>query len=168
MRYLLWDIENVLNRTSEMAIRALLLLGLEQGQEPMSPKALATRLDCSASYLRKTLALLTRAGILESVRGAHGGVLLRKDANEITLQHIVEACQGVLIGNYCRKLNEPAITCGFHTAMEEIYQVTIAALARWSLADMLVVPVQPSPEMVDLCRMYFNGCERLCATRESE
>ncbi len=134
----------------------------------MSPRVLAERLECSVSYLSKTLALLTRAGILESVRGARGGVLLRKDASEITLQHIVEACQGVLVGNHCRWTSAPDVTCGYHAAMMDIFGATMAALGRWSLADMIVIPVQPGLEGVSACKMYFQGCERHCTNTRIE
>ena len=152
----------MLNRTTEMAIRALLVMGLEQSSEPVKPKVLAERLECSPSYLSKTLALLTRAGILQSLRGARGGVLLRKETTEITLQNIVEACQGVLVGTYCRQVDDSVTTCGYHSAMSEIYEATLAVLARWTLADMMAVPVYPGLEAVDLCKMYFHGCDHHC------
>lgn len=149
----------MLTRTTEMAIRALLVLGLEQDADPMTPRVLAERLDCSASYLSKTLGLLTKAGLLESVRGAHGGVLLVRKPTEITLRHIVEACQGVLMGDHCHRTQLPGPTCGYHRAMQDVHNATLAALARWTLADMLQVPVHPVAADVGECKMYFKDCE---------
>ena len=152
----------MLTRTTELAIRALLVLGLETEGTPWTPRVLADRLDCSPSYLSKTLGHLTRAGLLESIRGAHGGVLLARAPADITLQHIVEACQGVLIGNYCKKMETPGPTCGYHRAMQDIYDVTMGALSRWTLADLIQVPVQPNVDAVHTCKMFFQDCERHC------
>jgi Rrf2 family protein len=152
----------MLTQTSELAIRSLLLLGLEGDGKPLPPRRIADRLDCSRSYLAKTLGTLARAGVLRAVRGSQGGVLLARDPAGITLLEIVEACQGLLIGNYCQEIEdhlEPV--CAFHQAMKEVHTVTTAALSRWTLADLLARPTPQKPQKSSLgCRMIFEGCEK--------
>jgi Rrf2 family protein len=151
----------MLSQTSELAIRALLFLGLEGDGRPLSPRRLSERLGCSASYLAKTFNMLVRAGVLRSVRGSHGGVLLARDPERITMLDIIEACQGLLIGNYCQQISdheEPV--CSFHQAMKEVHEGTVSRLSTWTLADLLSRPVKDNPEGYPFsCKMAFQGSE---------
>lgn len=152
----------MLTRTSELAIRSLIFLGLEGDSEPFSPGRIAERLDCSPSYLSKTLGQLVKAGILRSVRGAHGGVVLARSPAEISLLDIVQACQGLLIGNYCEVIashREPV--CGFHQAMKETHQATVSILSRWTLDKLLDRPIPDDPSTTaPCCKMLFTDCEK--------
>jgi len=151
----------MLTGTSELAIRALIVIGLDDGGEPLSPNQLAERLACSPSYLAKVLRGLVRAGILESFRGARGGVLLAREPEEVTLLDITEASQGVLVRNYCREIDVGAVpVCAFHQAMVEIREATTNILSRWTLADLLERPA-PGAEIPGpvRCKMAFRGVE---------
>lgn len=55
------------------SVKALLDLSLQPGYRPTSVKAIAHRQDLPAPYLEKLLIELRRAGLVNSVRGAHGG-----------------------------------------------------------------------------------------------
>lgn len=152
----------MLTQTSELAIRSLIYIGLEGGDEPLSPKRFADYLECSPSYLAKTIGMLVRSGILRSVRGAQGGVLLARSPDEITLLDIVEACQGLLVGNYCQAISghiDPV--CAFHAAMREVHQKTTETLSGWTLADLLETPTSENLDGgPNACKMKFRGCEK--------
>ncbi len=158
----------MLSNTSQLATRALLLLGLEQPAEPMTPRALAARLECSASYLGKTLGLLTKAGILRSVRGARGGVVLERATSDITLLHIVEACQGLLRAPYCLGVESLDGVCGYHAAMKELHDSTMRSLSEWTLTDLMRTPARPCRDSGHNCKMMFQGCERHCGGPEDD
>lgn len=153
----------MLTGTSELAIRTMVLLALEGGEEPVSPRQMADRLNSSPSYLAKVTAVLVNAGILRSIRGAHGGVLLARPAGEITLLSIVEASQGLIVGNFCAGIaahKEPV--CSFHQVMHDLHGAMIEVLSRWTLNDLLVRPANPDLEGVQAgfgCKMRFDGCE---------
>jgi Rrf2 family protein len=152
----------MLTATSELGVKALLVVALEGRGEPLSPAQLSQLFDCSRSYLAKILNQLVKADLLRSVRGARGGVLLERPPEEITLLAIVEACQGLLVGNYCRGLSPHDVaTCAFHRAMEDVYQATREALTRWTLADLMEVPTPGdlSPQGPP-CKMAFRGWEK--------
>lgn len=152
----------MLTRTSELAVQALLVIGLEGAEEPLSPRQLADKLGCSQSYLAKVLGMLVRAGLLRSYRGAKGGVLLAREASEVTLLHVVEACQGMLVANYCRSIEgAPDFpVCAFHRAMEDVHRATVEALSRWTLAHLLENPVPGRmPRGGPPCKMRFEGWE---------
>jgi Rrf2 family protein len=154
----------MLNQTSELAIKALVFLALEGDGSPMSPRPIAQSLGCSRSYLAKTTGLLVRAGILRSTRGINGGVLLARKPDEIILLEIVEACQGLLIANYCSQIEDmKGEVCTFHQAMAELHEVTVQALSKWTLSDLLNCPAKPTEgDAATKCKMYFLGCERHC------
>lgn len=151
----------MITRTSEMAIQAMLVIGLESRGEPLSPRKLAARLGCSKSYLAKVLGMLARADLLRSFRGAKGGVLLGRPPEEIQLLHVVEACQGLLVGNYCRAIDAPGVgVCAFHEAMADVHRSTVQALSRWTLADLLERPTPGrEAEAGPPCKMRFSGWE---------
>jgi Rrf2 family protein len=132
----------MLTQTSEIAIRALVYLGLSGTHEPVPPRLIASAIACSPTYLAKTLRLLGRVGIVRSRKGAHGGVWLGRAPADISLLNIVEACQGLLIADYCQEVGPQhrAAVCAFHHAMQEVFEATRATLSRWTLADLLRKP----------------------------
>ncbi len=141
----------MLSQTTIMAIRALVYLGLFGKRDPVSPKAIAEALECSPTYLVKTLGMLTKAGLLRAVRGSHGGVMLAQPAEAVTLLQVVEACQGMLYGSYCEMVESLEATCSFHKAMQEVHEATVRALERWTIADLVAKPL-PDGEVLDPCR----------------
>jgi Rrf2 family protein len=152
----------MLNSTTELALRALLVIGLDGAGRPLSPRRLSERLECSPSYLAKVLRMLVRARILRSVRGARGGVLLERRADTVTVLDILEACQGIIAPGYCRAVDLSVVpVCAFHRMASEVHHATVEVLARWKLSDLLAHPV-PDRDLGGLapCRMAFLGCER--------
>ena len=151
----------MLTQASELAIQSLLILGLRGADEPIPPRELARQMNCSHSYLSKVLGALTREGLLVSVRGARGGVIFVEDPSEVTLLSIVEACDGFLVGNYCRSLGiAPEAVCGFHESMKEVHDSVKAVLRKWRLSDLLARPVSVRGDgRVGGCKMAFEGCE---------
>jgi Rrf2 family transcriptional regulator, iron-sulfur cluster assembly transcription factor len=73
------------------SVKALLDLRLQPGYGPTSVKAIAKRQELPAPYLEKLLIEMRRAGLVESVRGAHGGYRLGRSPTQISLGQILEA-----------------------------------------------------------------------------
>jgi Rrf2 family protein len=147
----------MLTQTSELAVKALMLMALSPGEGPFTPQAIAGRVGCSPAYLAKTLGQLARQGILRSRRGAQGGVELSRPAHEITLLDIVETCQGLMVTNYCDAIGDATgPVCAFHRAMWEVREATRETLARWTLADLVAQPV-PTGKLAGngQCRVDF-------------
>lgn len=151
----------MLTQTSELAIKTLIFLALEGQGEPLSPRRIALSVECSPSYLAKTVGLLVRAGVLRSIRGSAGGVLLSRVPGEIRLLDVVEACQGLITAQYCEDNAGNREVCSFHQAMVELHETTVGALTRWTLMDLLVCPAKPEGRD-HRCRMVFSGCRRHC------
>lgn len=151
----------MLTQTSELAIKTLIFLAVQGHGKPLSPRRIALSMDCSPSYLAKTVGLLVKTGLLRSVRGSAGGVLLARDPHEISLLDVVEACQGLITAQYCDQPDQTIDVCAFHRAMAELHEAVIGTLTDWTLEDLLQRPASPEVPAHE-CKMLFSGCEDYC------
>jgi Rrf2 family protein len=85
----------VLSKPTIYAIRALLyLVAKEKENEFVSIRELAANLDLSFHFMTKILQKLTQNGIIQSSRGATGGIILKRSASSIYIADIVTAIEG--------------------------------------------------------------------------
>ncbi len=82
----------LLTRASEYAL--LSLDTIRKSDKPVGAEQLANDLNIPKSFLAKIMQNLAKEGILESRKGAHGGFLLSKDLDQITLYNIIKAVEG--------------------------------------------------------------------------
>jgi Rrf2 family protein len=82
----------LLTRASEYALLALDIV--RNSEQPIGAEQLATQLSIPKSFLAKILQSLAKAEILESKKGAHGGFILLKNSNEISIAEIIIAAEG--------------------------------------------------------------------------
>jgi Rrf2 family transcriptional regulator, iron-sulfur cluster assembly transcription factor len=73
------------------SVKAMLDLSLQPGYGPASVNAIANRQHLPIPYLEKLLIELRRAGLVKSIRGAHGGYKLAKKPTQISLSDILVA-----------------------------------------------------------------------------
>lgn len=130
----------MIGKTSLSAIRTLLLLARQDRAACWSPRRLAESLGESPTYLAKVVRHLVKSGILEAEKGVKGGVRLAQDPAEITLLGIVEACQGNIVGDYCRSSRPESTHCNFHRAAIELHNAITDVLGRWTLPRFLEKP----------------------------
>jgi Rrf2 family protein len=130
----------MLGKTSLSALRSLLLLAHQDRDACWSPRRLAEALGESPTYLAKVTRHMVKAGILEAEKGVKGGVRLRRLPQEISLLAVVEACQGAIVGDYCKSARPEVSHCNFHRAALELQLAITTVLGRWTLADLLQKP----------------------------
>lgn len=82
----------LLTRASEYALLSLDVL--RKSDNPLGAEQLATELCIPKSFLAKILQSLAKQGILESRKGAHGGFILAKQIDEISVNEIIFAAEG--------------------------------------------------------------------------
>ena len=82
----------------EYACRAMLELA-RHGQSigPLTSEAIAEQRAIPEKFLVQILLQLKRAGIVRSVRGAHGGYLLARKPEDISLLDIIRAVDGPVL-----------------------------------------------------------------------
>ena len=74
-----------LSTRAKYGLKALIDLGLYSEKEAVSLQSIAGRQNISVSYLEQLMALLKKAGLVKSVRGAAGGYFLGRPAEEISV-----------------------------------------------------------------------------------
>lgn len=85
-----------LSTKSRYAVRLMINLAWNFKQGPSQLNEIARKEEISEKYLSQIVINLRGAGLIRSVRGAHGGYLLAKDPAHITLRDIVEVMEGGL------------------------------------------------------------------------
>ena len=76
------------------ALRLMLDLVTYSGGEPVKLKDIAARQDISDKYLEQIVAMLHKAGLIRSVRGAQGGYLLVRAPEQYTVGEILRLAEG--------------------------------------------------------------------------
>ena len=83
-----------LSTRARYGIRALLDLARNSDSGPVSLKDVARRQEISMSYLEHLIGPLVTGGLIRTVRGSKGGIVLAKPADNIKLSDAVELLEG--------------------------------------------------------------------------
>ena len=89
-----------ISQKTEYALRAMIELA-EHRDARTSAREISERQHIPLRFLEQQLGALTKAGLVESFRGAGGGCRLGKDAEAITVADVVDAIEGPLFPMYC-------------------------------------------------------------------
>lgn len=90
-----------LSTKGRYGLRALIDLAANSDTEAVSIQSIAARQGISESYLEQLMRLLRKAELVKSVRGAGGGYVLARSAEQISVGDILRALEG----------NLDAVTC---------------------------------------------------------
>ena len=92
-----------LARSADYAVRTMLDIAEQTDEREGRARTheIAQRQDIPPALLAKLIHLLVRAGLLDSQRGASGGLFLSRPASEISLLQIIEAIEGPIALNRC-------------------------------------------------------------------
>ncbi len=134
-----------LTRGGEYAVRAMMYLGRFPVGHVSSLRDVCREQDVPESFLAKIFQSLTRAGLVTSHRGAHGGFSLARPAGEITVRHIVEAIDGPISLNACVLWPEEchrSAECPMHGVWERAQERMMGVLDDVTV-DELVLPTVP-------------------------
>ncbi len=105
-----------LSTKGRYGLRAMIDLGIYGIDNKVSIKSIAKRQQISENYLEQLIAMLKKAGLVKSSRGAYGGYQLTKDTKDISLGEILRALEGDLnpvdcVTNNDKKVCEVSDTC---------------------------------------------------------
>jgi Rrf2 family cysteine metabolism transcriptional repressor len=100
---------------AEYGVRLMVRLGQLPGDEPVSLKSVAETERLPLAYLERIVALLKRADLVTSTRGAHGGYRLARPASEIRMDEVILALEGSVAPMSCfvddREGEEDRVLC---------------------------------------------------------
>lgn len=87
--------------------RAIVEIALSYKKPPIKRKDIAAHQDINDSYLENILIALKNSSIIDTIRGAKGGFVMRRSPSTITLLEVIEALDGPIESVKC--LNNPSI-----------------------------------------------------------
>lgn len=86
---------------AEYGVRLLVRLGQSDELQPVSLKTVADSERLPLAYLERIVALLRKAGLVESTRGAHGGYRLALPPDQIKMDTVISALEGPIAPMSC-------------------------------------------------------------------
>ena len=122
------------------ALRLMIDLAAWGGETPVSLRDVAQRQQLSDKYLEQIVTPLSRAGLVRSVRGAGGGYLLTRPAEEYTVGDILRPLEGDLAPVECATDAEFCSRCSQCVTVElwqEIHRAVSAVVDGTTLADLV-------------------------------
>jgi Rrf2 family protein len=131
-----------LTRSADYAIRAVIDIAqqVQDQTERARTHEIAQRQDIPPALLAKLVPLLVRAGLLDSQRGARGGLALARPVSEINLLEIIEAIEGPISLNRCT-VTYPQCDridhCPVYPVWKKAQQHLVDILQSTSLQDLL-------------------------------
>lgn len=90
-----------ITRQADYAVRAMVYLAQLGPDCRAATSQIAKEKQIPPSFLAKIVSQLSVAGLLQTSRGARGGVSLAKPPQEISLLDVVEAIDGPILLNEC-------------------------------------------------------------------
>jgi Rrf2 family protein len=133
---------------AEYGVRLLVELGRQDIASPVSLKAIAEAESLPLGYLEHVVALLRKAQLVESTRGARGGYRLSRPAETITMDQAVLALEGVIApmdcfveecdGRVaCSHVSDAGAGCATRMLWSRVQDAVIDALSHTTLAELV-------------------------------
>lgn len=109
-----------ITRQADYAVRTVLFLSNMKNGNRAPTSRIAEEKRIPSSFLAKIVSQLSVAGVVQTSRGARGGVSLARPAEDISLLEVVEAIDGPILLNEC--VNDPnACIFGDNCAVHEVW-----------------------------------------------
>jgi Rrf2 family protein len=125
----------------EYAMRAMIELAQRKAEDGLVPaREIAERQQVPLRFLEQQLGALSKAGLVESFRGAGGGCRLARRPSEITVAEIADAIEGQIYPMFCL---EPAdhtcfqdSRCGLQGFWADVARAVDEVFRRTTVADL--------------------------------
>ena len=131
---------DVIRRSTDYALRAMVTLAAAYGGKPISARVLAKQEDVSYQLICKLLQRLHNAGYVRSLMGPSGGYRLAKAPSEITLAEIVNTLQGPVTINRCVQEDDSCPrkpSCAISATLQKIQKTLEDYLTNITLEKLL-------------------------------
>lgn len=128
-----------ITRQADYALRAMLYLANLDDNTRAATSHIAKEKQIPPSFLAKIISQLSIAGIINTSRGARGGVTLARPAEDITLLEVIEAIDGPIALNQCTlsKNGCPFLEkCPIHDVWCEAQDELVKRLSSTNFAQM--------------------------------
>lgn len=145
----------MLSQTAEYALRATVHLG-EQNGSPRTVQQIAEAIRAPSGYLAKVLQAMSKAGIVSSKRGLHGGFVLGGSPDEISVYDVLQAVDPIKRFHACPlEIEEHRELCPLHRQLDDALALIEGAFRAATIAALIEEGTQTS-----LCG---QPCNRTCS-----
>lgn len=135
----------MLSKKTKYAIKALIVLGRNYGNEPMQIMRIAEEENIPKKFLEQILLEMRNAGILYSKKGAGGGYSLNKAPEDIRLSQVMRLIDGPIALLPCVSLNfyrscdecKSEEVCGIRDTFVDVRNAMLQILNDTSIADII-------------------------------
>lgn len=128
-----------LTRQGDYAMRVVYALAAADG-EPLTQREVSRTQDVPEAFLAKIVQQLSRAGLVNSTRGARGGMMLARPAESITLREVVEAIEGTIALNLCMRGPGTCARdqfCSIHPVWVRAQEAVLEVLSSVTVAELV-------------------------------
>ena len=127
----------------EYGLRCLLQLAYLPDGESLTLAQIAEREGISVANAGKLLWLLSKAGLVLSVRGNRGGYMLARPASEVRLSEVIKVLDGDLVEEHCKSYTGVMDVCvhtgdcGIRPVIVGLHEIVQQALSEITLAQLI-------------------------------
>jgi Rrf2 family cysteine metabolism transcriptional repressor len=141
---------------AEYGVRVMVDLARRGSDQPVPLAEIADHEGLPLAYLEHLVARLRRAGLVDSRRGAHGGYLLAREPERITMAEVVEALEGAIAPiecishtpdgtTVCARESDAEHVCTTKLLWTRVRGSIVETLERTTLAELV-----PAPALIEL------------------
>lgn len=143
-------LRRMFSQTTEYALRVAVYLAAMDGK-PATIAQIAAATKTPEGYLAKVLRNLAKANLVQSQRGLHGGSVLARPADQITVYDVMAAVDPLRRITTCPLKLESHGTnlCPLHRRLDDALGLVEDALRASTLAELIATPSESRP-LVDL------------------
>lgn len=134
----------------EYAMRAMIELAKRRDEGTLVPaREIAERQQIPLRFLEQQLGALSKAGLVESFRGAGGGCRIARDPGEITVGQIADAIEGQIFPMFCLEPSDHTCfqdsQCGLQGFWADVARATQKVFDETTVADLSARHQRMSP-----------------------
>lgn len=133
-----------ITRQADYAVRAVVYLAQLGPERKAATSHIAQEKQIPPSFLAKIVSQLSVAGLLQTSRGARGGVSLAKSPDQISLLDVVEAIDGPILLNECVSDSSTCVfgdNCPMKPVWCDAQQELVNRLRGVSFSQFVEIPV---------------------------
>src|SRR5436309_2217819 len=129
-----------ISQKTEYALRAMIQLAQHKEGELTSAREISEKQRIPLRFLEQQLGALSRAGLVESFRGAGGGCRLARTPSEITVADVVDAIEGPFYPMFCLDPSDHKCwqdsRCGLQDLWSDVHLAVRGVFERTTLAEL--------------------------------
>ena len=137
----------------EYAMRAMIELAQRGDEDALIPaREIALRQQVPVRFLEQQLGALSKAGLVESFRGAGGGCRLARDPADITVAQIADAIEGQMHPVFCLEPSDHTCfadsRCGLQGFWADVARAVQTVFEETTVADLAARHQRLTPKQV--------------------